>query len=232
MLLGCVATSDDIRGIYARQARLEAKTEKLYQDVEALKRKTQASDDKELGQQVTQLEKKLENMEQSYSELRERLDEIERRETTSGFPSASQPEAPAEGITTTTSELESESRVFSEGYKNLSEGRYEDARDRFKFFLSKYPNSVKAPDAEYWIAESYYREGKFEEAILEFQQFIETYPRDSRVPLSYLKQGLSLINIGRKEEARIFLQTLIDKFPKSEEAKVAQEKLSELAGKR
>jgi TolA-binding protein len=47
-----------------------------------------------------------------------------------------------------------------------------------------------------------------------------------------LKQGLSLVNIGRKEEARIFLQTLIDKYPQSEEAKVAQQKLKELAGKR
>jgi TolA-binding protein len=40
---------------------------------------------------------------------------------------------------------------------------------------------------------------------------------------------LSLTSIGRNEEAKLFLQTLIDKFPKSEEARIAREKLRELA---
>ncbi len=64
---------------------------------------------------------------------------------------------------------------------------------------------------------------------MEFQKFIDSYPKDGRVPLAHLKQGLSLINIGRREEAKIFLQTLIDRFPNSEEAKVAKDKLNELA---
>jgi tol-pal system protein YbgF len=125
----------------------------------------------------------------------------------------------------------SEARLYSEAYKNLSEGNYKKAREQFSLFRSQYPNSTEAPDALFWIAESYYREGKFEEAILEFQRFIDTYPKDERIPLSYLKQGLSLINIGREEEAKLFLQTLIDKFPKSDEAAVAKEKLRELARK-
>jgi len=231
MLLGCVATNEDVRGLYARQARLEARTEQLSQDVEALKTQAQDSNGKEINSQITQLEKQLKSMGQSYSELRENVDVLMKRETTSVYPPPSRPVTP-QGSGTTTTIIESETSIYSEGYSNLSQGKYRDAREQFELFISNYPNSSKAPDAQYWIAETYYREGNFEEAILEFQGFIEAYPRDSKVPLAYLKQGLSLINIGRKEEARIFLQTLIDKYPQSEEAKVAQEKLKELAGKR
>ena len=231
MLLGCVATNEDVRGLYARQTRLEARTEQMSQDVEALKTQAQDSNGMEINAQITQLEKQLKSMQQSYSELRENVDELMKGETTSVYPPPSRSVTPQRSGTTTTI-LESETSIYSDGYSNLSQGKYKDAREQFELFISNYPNSSKAPDAQYWIAETYYREGNFEEAILEFQGFIEAYPRDSKVPLAYLKQGLSLINIGRKEEARIFLQTLIDKYPQSEEAKVAQEKLKELAGKR
>jgi tol-pal system protein YbgF len=227
MLSGCVATQEDISVVYRRQVMLEAKTERLSQDIEALKREIQAKGIRE--EQITQIESRTKGIEQSYSELKERMVKLERREVTSGSPYTSQPEVSIESGTTT-SEPKSEITVFNEAYKSLSERNYKVARDRFKFFLSRYPNSAKASDAEYWMAESYYREGKFEGAILEFQRFIGTYPKDSRVPLAYLKQGLSLIDIGRKEEASLFLQTLIDKFPKSKEAGIAKEKLKELAG--
>jgi tol-pal system protein YbgF len=230
MLLGCVATQEDVGGVYRKQTTLEAKTAQLSQDIEALKRKKQASNDKGLKEQIAQLEGRIKGIEQAYPKLRERLDKLEKREATSGSPSASKPKASI-GSRTTTPELESETSVFNEAYRSLNEGNYKRARDRFKFFLSKYPNSPKAPDAQYWIAESYYKEGKFEEAILEFETFVKANPKSPRVPLSYLKQGLSLINIGRKKEAKLFLQTLIDKFPKSKEAKIAKEKLKGLAGK-
>ncbi|MER3446169.1 MAG: tol-pal system protein YbgF [Candidatus Dadabacteria bacterium] len=217
-----------MRGIYGRQARLEARVAQLSQEVGALK--AQSTNDSDLRQRIAQIEQRLRDMEQSNSDISERLNRLEKRsEEISSLPS--QPEVPAVGGVAPTA-VSSEEALFNEGYKSLTEGRYKDARDHFKLFLSRYPNSAKASDAQYWLAESYYRQGSFEEAILAFQKFIDTYPKDSRVPLSYLKQGLSLINIGRKEEARLFLQTLIDKFPKSQEAKVAREKLAALGGEK
>jgi tol-pal system protein YbgF len=226
VLSGCVASQEDVRGLYGRQARLEARVTQISQEVGGLKAQSTNSNDNR--QRIAQLEQRLKDMEQSNSSIIERLNRLEKgREEVSSLPS--QPEAPVAGGESAPA-VSSEEAVFNEGYKSLTEGRYKDARDRFKLFLSTYPGSAKASDAQYWIAESYYREGNFEEAILAYQKFIDTYPKDKRVPLSYLKQGLSLISIGRKEEARLFLQTLIDKFPKSQEAKIAQEKLAGLGG--
>jgi tol-pal system protein YbgF len=230
VLSGCVASQEDVRGVYGRQARLEARVAQLSQEVGELK--GQSTNDNDLRQRIAQLEQKLRDMDQSNSDIGERLNRLEKRgEEVSSLPS--QPEVPTTGGEAVPPTVSNEETVFNEGYKSLTEGRYKDARDRFKLFLSKYPSSAKVSDAQYWLAESYYREGNFEEAILAFQRFIDTYPKDNRVPLSYLKQGLSLISIGRKEEARLFLQTLVDKFPKSQEAKVAREKLAGLGeGKR
>jgi tol-pal system protein YbgF len=226
---GCVATNEDLRGLYARQTRLEARMERLSQNVESFKRESEGFGSNE--QQIVQLEERLNNIEQSFSDLNRRLGTLESG-SVSSTPKTVPPVQPGDVTVGDSGPVQSEARVYNEGYRDLSEGNYKEARDRFNSFLANDPNSPQAADAVYWIAESYYREGKFEEAILEFQKFIDTYPKDDRVPLSYLKQGLSLTSIGRNEEAKLFLQTLIDKFPQSEEARMAKEKLSELAVKR
>jgi len=223
---GCVATNEDLRGIYARQTRLEARMERLSQSVESIKRESQTQGKSD--QDIDRLEDRLNNIEQSYSELSGRLDSIEKRAMSSSAQASQLGDVSGVG----TGSIQSENPSYEEGYRNLSDGNYKEARDDFNLFLSNNRNSPQAVDAMYWIAESYYREGKFEEAILEFQKFIDSYPKDDRVPLSYLKQGLSLTNIDRNEEAKLFFQTLIDKFPKSDEARIAKEKLRELAVKR
>lgn len=222
MLFGCVATQDDVRGVYIRQNRLEAKTEKLSQEIEAMKRQSLASSGSDMMDQLAALEKKVNDVERANVALKKRVDEMSSAQTSN---------SQFENMITegSTGSPQASAPLFTAGYKDLSEGNYQKAREQFNLFLDQNPTSPEASDAVYWIAESYYREGKFEQAILDFQRFIDTYPKDSRVPLSYLKQGLALVNIGRKEEAKLFLQTLIDKYPKSDEAKIAKEKLDELA---
>jgi tol-pal system protein YbgF len=222
MLFGCVATQDDVRGLYIRQNRLEAKTEKLSQEIEAIKRQSLASNSGQMMDQLVALEKKVNTVESANSALKKRVDELTSAQTSS---------LQFENMITegTTGSSPAGAPLFTAAYKDLSDGNYKKAREQFNLFLDQNPTSPEASDALYWIAESYYREGKFEQAILDFQRFIDTYPKDSRVPLSYLKQGLALVNIGRKDEAKLFLQTLIDKYPKSDEAKIAKQKLDELA---
>lgn len=227
--MGCVATQNDVSSVYARQTRLEAKMERLSQQVQSLQSTGVSSgNNAQLQQQVNQLEEQVQNLNRSYSSLDAKVNQ-----GNVGLPST--PTIGSEGgselpsLDEQTIDVETEDYVFNQGYTDLSEGNYSGSRQQFKLFLSKYPDSSKASDATYWIAESYYRQGEFEEAILEYQKFIDSYPKDDRVPLSYLKQGLSLIEIGREEEAKLFFQTLIDKYPKSEEASTAKEKIRELA---
>lgn len=215
---GCVATQDDVGSLYARQNRLEARVEKLSREMGLIKTRSLSpnSGSEEVNKQVFQLESKIFDLDQTISNLNLRISELEQD---------LQKTPPASGSNNTQVVVSSD---FDYGYKSLSEGNYDLARNYFESFLKNNPGSSKAPDATFWIADSYFREGNYEEAILEYQKLIDNYPRDSRVPLAYLKQGISLININRNEEAKLFLQTLIDKYPDSQEADEARKKIIDL----
>ncbi len=228
MSIGCVATQGDVSSVYARQTRLESKMDRLSKEVQALNMKqTGGGTDVELREKVYQLEASVRELNQSYSKLESRVNQMSLGSMPTTMESGSEPVSTIE-----TASVSAEEVIFNQGYTELSEGDYENSRVQFREFLSKYPKSSKANDATYWIAESYYREGEFEESILEYQRFIDAYPKDDRVPLAYLKQGLSLVEIGKNEEAKLFFQTLIDKYPNSDEAKTAKEKITELAVER
>lgn len=119
----------------------------------------------------------------------------------------------------------SEAELYSAAKQAFDDGRYEEAREKFKEFLSKYPKSENADNAQFWVGEIYYREKWYAEAVMEYQKVIENYPDGNKVPASYLKQGLSFFNLGDQTNARIFLQVVIDHYPSSNEAKIAREKL-------
>jgi tol-pal system protein YbgF len=229
MSLGCVATQSDVSSVYARQTRLEAKVERLSNEVKTMDQTESATTgtDAQLREKVYQLEAKIAELNQAYSKLDSKVNQLTLGSAPPVTESGSHAQIPSETASVNTEEV-----MFNEGYTELSDGNYEGSRAKFKEYLSRYPKSAKANDATYWIAESYYREGQFEESILEYQRFIDTYPKDQRVPLAYLKQGMSLVEIGKQEEAKLFFQTLIDKYPNSDEAKTAKEKISELAVER
>jgi tol-pal system protein YbgF len=226
MSLGCVATQGDVSSVYARQTRLEAKMERLSNQVQTISQSenTTTGTDVELREKVYQLEANVKELSQAYAKLESKVNQLTLGSTPPSTESGPQMQTPPETASVNTEEV-----IFNEGYTELSDGNYDGSRAKFKEFLSKYPKSPKANDATFWIAESYYREGQFEESILEYQKFIDSYPKDQRVPLAYLKQGMSLVEIGKREEAKLFFQTLIDKYPNSDEAKTAKEKISELA---
>jgi len=244
-LAGCIATQDDVGGLYARQNRLEAKVDKLSKEMNVVAGKGYSADNdnREFSNQVFQLESKVFDLEQHISILESRIVLLEEN-----LESIAVRTMPARPVPTqlirpparpTPSEVESESvailepeikepTLFDIGYKNFNEGNYAQARQNFRSYLREEPKAKQAPDATFWIADSYYKEGLYEESILEYQRLIDVYPRDPRVPLAYLKQGMGLTKLNKNEEAKLFFQTLIDKYPDSPEADEARKKISDL----
>ncbi|MEE9253275.1 MAG: tol-pal system protein YbgF [Thermodesulfobacteriota bacterium] len=228
-LFGCVATSDDMRGAYIRQARTEEKLNRLSRDVENIHRILNNTRGGGLStDELKRLEVRLNKLERTLQSLNARISKLELRKRRGPV----RPTYPSErygGQGSTYLRPEPPRNVFTDAYRAFTKGNYPESRELFKEFLRDKPNSPQATDAAFWICESFYRGKKYEEAILEYQTFIDTYPRDQRVPHAYLKQALSLININRREEAKLFLQTLIDRYPKSDDSRFAKEKLRELA---
>jgi len=107
-------------------------------------------------------------------------------------------------------------------------GDWETARGGFADYLKRFPNSQRADNAQFWIAEIYYREKWYEKAILEYQKVIENYPKGNKVPAAMLKQGMAFSNLGDRSNARLILRELVAKHPKTNEAEIAQKKLKGL----
>ncbi len=95
-------------------------------------------------------------------------------------------------------------------------------------FLKKSPANKLAPNALYWIGETYYSEKNFAQSILKFKEVSRRFPKASKVPDSMLKIGLAYDKLGDKDNAIFYLRTLLDEYPKSSSAKIATSRLREL----
>ena len=103
--------------------------------------------------------------------------------------------------------------------------KFNEAIDGFKNFLSKYPKSDLADNAQFWIGECYMSLGKFEQAILAYQDVMKKYRKGNKVPGSMLRQAIAFYEIKDKTSAKLLLNKLIKQYPKSKEADIAKKKL-------
>ena len=185
-----------------------------------------------LEQQSSQdSEKKLTRLDQAISRNYEKLIRIEKY---MGFEPLAGGELgkPASGTGTAdvnpASGQDDATKLYNEAKKLLDEGDTTNARIKFENFINKYPDSDRADNARFWIADSYYYEKWFEKAILEYQKVIEKYPDSNKSAAARLKQGYAFAELGEKANARLILKELIKKYPDSPEAKYAREKLKNL----
>jgi tol-pal system protein YbgF len=119
--------------------------------------------------------------------------------------------------------------VYNTAYADYLKGNFELAIDGFKIYRENFPDSPLADNALYWIAECLYSQRKFAEAIEQINDLILNYPQGDKIAAAYLKKGLALAEMGRKNEALVVFKLLVSKYPLEEEAKLAQEKIKELA---
>lgn len=93
----------------------------------------------------------------------------------------------------------------SEQYKHafglLRQGRYEDAAETFRQFLERHPDDQLAPNARYWLGETYYVRADYVSAA---ETFLEAYSQGAEAPKaadSLLKLGMSLAQLDKIAEA-------------------------------
>jgi tol-pal system protein YbgF len=110
----------------------------------------------------------------------------------------------------------------------FDQGNFKAARNGFTAFLSEYPNSDLAPNARYWLGETYYRENDYQKAIEAYNQVELQYPRSEKVPDAIFKKGLAYLELKDKERAESAFRQVITLYPKSPQAGKASDRLSKL----
>ena len=108
------------------------------------------------------------------------------------------------------------------------DGKFEEARHGFSAFLSEYPNSDLAPNARYWLGESYYGKKEFKQAIDSYDRVELDYPQSEKVPAAILKKGYAYLALKDKKRASSAFKQVVTLYPKSPEAGKAYDKLNQL----
>jgi tol-pal system protein YbgF len=118
--------------------------------------------------------------------------------------------------------------AYQDAYSTFKKGDYLNAMKMFEAFLSTYPKSEYADNAQYWIGECFHQQGDYERAILTYEKVIKRYPKGDKVPSALLKQGFAFLDMGDRVDAKLLFQKVIKDYPQSPQAEIAARKLKVL----
>ena len=110
----------------------------------------------------------------------------------------------------------------------LKGGDLEGARRGFTEFLKTYPQSELAPNARFWLGESYYNKKEFQKAIETYDKVRTDYPTSEKAPAAMLKKGYAYLAMNDKKQASSAFKQVVTLYPKSPEAGKATDKLAQL----
>jgi TolA-binding protein len=179
----------------------------------------------ELAQQVRNLEARVQQLERQVATLQGRP----------GAPVPAKPRhVPAPSTTTYPRAAAPPAVSSAAAQKHYTEGmslyhakKYAAARKQLYLCLKSQPKGPRAPEARYYLADSFYQEGKYREAAVEFNKLRLQFPRSILAPAGLLRQALCYKHQRRMSAYRDTLNKLVKAYPHSPEAKEARKLLRE-----
>lgn len=149
---------------------------------------------------------------------------VDGQTATTGLNGASEPAAPAQSIANPADER----KMYESAFDALKEGRYAEAARRFQGFLNAYPNGEFAPNAHYWLGESYYVTQNYQIALDAFRTLLSQFPQSSKAPDALLKVGYCHYELRQWSEAEATLNQVVEQYPDSTVSRLAQGRLRAL----
>lgn len=174
-----------------------------------------------IQQQLVQLQELTGQSQQRLTELRTRLEargaEIE------SAPAPGDTAAPIGGATTSASA----DQMYEASLAQLRRGSLTTARLGLREMLRAHPSSDRAPDALYFIGQSYASENP-DSAAAYYGQVAEKYPQSPRAASAVYNLGLLAERRKDTARAREAFQRVVQSYPQSDEAALARDRLKAL----
>jgi len=121
---------------------------------------------------------------------------------------------------------------YQAAFDLLKDSQYDKAIAAFQSFISTYPNSQLADNAQYWLGEAYYVNKSFPEALAAFQRVADTYPQSRKLPDAMLKIGYCDYELKQFGAARDTLTQLVARFPDTPSAGLATQRLDKMSAEK
>jgi tol-pal system protein YbgF len=248
MLFGLPAAAQDSRlSLADRVSRLEQQSQK---DAGTTTLVNQVND---LQQQLSQMQGQIEELQHQnqqlqdsqkaqYADIDSRLGRLEKGGATQAQAPAAPANAPPAAAAAASAAPQvapapagtqapanaAEQAAYDTAFKSLRAGDYVTASRGFRDFLTKYPDSSLAPNAYYWLGESYYVTMNYPVAIEAFQRLVKQFPQSDKVSDGLLKVGYCQIELKQQDAAVATLKQVTTKYPGTKAAGLAQERLRRL----
>ncbi len=121
-----------------------------------------------------------------------------------------------------------ELKDYEAAHALFKSGKYGPSAEAFEKFLTAYPDSKFAPNAQYWIGYAHFSQKNYKGAIAAQQKLLQHYPDHQKAPDALYNIANSQIQLSDIDGARKTLKDLVAKFPLSEAAPLAKKRLAAL----
>lgn len=208
------AVSNDVSQSLTPVTGLNSKVDSMNDDVHALRDALQ------------ELSARLERMDAKITDLKNQMQIIQNPPPAPGAgtePGSQQGQgaaAPPAGM--------SADKTYTDAVRDLQTGNTDLAYQEFQQYLTYFPNTELAANAQYYIGEINYNRGNYNGAIQAFDAVLERYPQNPKTPDAHLMKGMALVKAGQRTKAIQEFRLLVQNFPHSEDARKAQQQLRTL----
>jgi tol-pal system protein YbgF len=118
---------------------------------------------------------------------------------------------------------------YQAAFSLLKDSQYDQAVGAFTKFLSDFPDSALADNAQYWLGEAYYVNREYPSAITAFQKVTTDWPDSRKAPDALVKIGFTQSALGKNGDAKVTLEDVVKRYPGTEAAQLATERLKHLS---
>lgn len=124
--------------------------------------------------------------------------------------------------------MPTEKQQYDTAMEQFKSGDYKTAAASLQDFVKRYPQSAYAPNAQYWLGNTYFAQGDYKKAIAALEVVTATYADSPKAPDAMLNIASSYALMKDNKAARKALQQLMSKYPDSSAATTAKARLASL----
>lgn len=119
-------------------------------------------------------------------------------------------------------------RVWMAAMNDYYSSDYDLAIIGFNSYLTSFPKSERADDAQVYIGHSFYSDGKYDKAVDAYQTAIRMYPTSDVLHEAYYRLGESYRFLKQNDRARAAYEFILKTYPESAAAAQAKQRLQDL----
>jgi TolA-binding protein len=91
--------------------------------------------------------------------------------------------------------------LYTTAYGDQLAGKYDIAFQEFSDYLKYFSKTDLAPNAQYYIADIYYRKADYSNALTAFDAVLEVFPENPKTADAHYMKGMCLMKLGKNDSA-------------------------------